>query len=251
MVALGLLAPFPLVSSSSAVIGSTLVLVLGSNKVTGSERWIVDRFLPISPLCYFLYHRPSKASKRDILVSYETSAQPAGWYYAAGDPPGTNRYWDGTQWQGAPQPVAAAPIAGQHGRGVRPAEYGPRFVAALINGLAAIAAGVAGALVGALAGVVLDGADVIGVVIGFVGFYVYNNIYLLGTTGQNVGKKQQKIKLIVESTGQPIGVLSAFARLFIGAILTRIFLLDLIWIFIDDENRRLTDKIFKFNVIEA
>lgn len=29
---------------------------------------------------------------------------PAGWYHAEGDPPGTNRYWDGAQWVGEPQP---------------------------------------------------------------------------------------------------------------------------------------------------
>lgn len=184
-------------------------------------------------------------------MSYEASAQPAGWYYAAGDPPGTNRYWDGTQWQGAPQPVAAASIPDHYALGSQPAEYGPRFVAAFLNGLAAIAAGVVGLLIGALLGVVLDGADSLGAGVGFVGFYIYNNIYLTGTTGQSVGKKQQKIKLIVESTGEPVGVLLAFARLLIGGILTRIFLIDLIWIFIDDENRRLTDKIFKFNVVTA
>jgi uncharacterized RDD family membrane protein YckC len=31
--------------------------------------------------------------------------QPPGWYYAQGDPPGTQRYWDGTAWQGGPQPA--------------------------------------------------------------------------------------------------------------------------------------------------
>ena len=28
-----------------------------------------------------------------------------GWYYAEGDPIGTQRYWDGVQWQGGPQPT--------------------------------------------------------------------------------------------------------------------------------------------------
>ncbi len=36
---------------------------------------------------------------------------PPGWYYAEGDPPGTNRYWDGETWQGGPQPVVQ-PAAG-------------------------------------------------------------------------------------------------------------------------------------------
>jgi hypothetical protein len=33
--------------------------------------------------------------------------RPAGWYYAEGDPDGTQRYWDGSAWQGGPQ---AAPL---------------------------------------------------------------------------------------------------------------------------------------------
>ncbi len=37
------------------------------------------------------------------------SERPAGWYHAEGDPPGTQRYWDGSAWQGGPQ---AAPGGG-------------------------------------------------------------------------------------------------------------------------------------------
>lgn len=37
------------------------------------------------------------------------SGVPPGWYHAEGDPPNTERYWDGSAWQGEPQPVAAAP----------------------------------------------------------------------------------------------------------------------------------------------
>ncbi len=32
---------------------------------------------------------------------------PPGWYNAQGDPPGTQRYWDGTAWTGEPRPVQA------------------------------------------------------------------------------------------------------------------------------------------------
>ena len=38
--------------------------------------------------------------------------RPAGWYHAEGDPPGTQRYWDGSAWQGGPQ---AAPDGGLGG----------------------------------------------------------------------------------------------------------------------------------------
>ncbi len=42
------------------------------------------------------------------------SYTPPGWYYAAGDPPGTQRYWDGELWQGQPVPLppTAAPPYG-------------------------------------------------------------------------------------------------------------------------------------------
>ncbi len=35
----------------------------------------------------------------------ESQTQPAGWYHAQGDPPGTQRYWDGSQWQGEAEPL--------------------------------------------------------------------------------------------------------------------------------------------------
>ncbi len=40
---------------------------------------------------------------------------PPGWYPADGDPPGTQRYWDGQTWQGGPQPIATAPGVGVGG----------------------------------------------------------------------------------------------------------------------------------------
>lgn len=40
----------------------------------------------------------------------------AGWYHAEGDPPGTQRYWTGSAWQGGPQVAPdgamAAPVDG-------------------------------------------------------------------------------------------------------------------------------------------
>lgn len=49
----------------------------------------------------------------------------AGWYYAEGDPPGTQRYWDGELWQGDPRPVApaAAPAGAPVGGGYHTAVY--------------------------------------------------------------------------------------------------------------------------------
>ena len=66
------------------------------------------------------------------------SSQPAGWYHAQGDPPGTQRYWDGGQWLGEPQamptdtPAFAVGGAGAPA-GRRRADAGKRFVAFLID----------------------------------------------------------------------------------------------------------------------
>lgn len=36
-------------------------------------------------------------------MSDMSTSRGAGWYHAEGDPPGTQRYWDGAAWQGGPQ----------------------------------------------------------------------------------------------------------------------------------------------------
>lgn len=41
-------------------------------------------------------------------MTNDTPNMPAGWYHAEGDAPGTQRYWDGSSWQGEPQAVASA-----------------------------------------------------------------------------------------------------------------------------------------------
>jgi uncharacterized RDD family membrane protein YckC len=55
-----------------------------------------------------------------------------GWYHADGDPPGTIRYWNGTEWVGPPQQAGPQPIV-VHGRAI--ASPGKRVVAAIIDGL--------------------------------------------------------------------------------------------------------------------
>ena len=37
-----------------------------------------------------------------------SSEVPPGWRHAQGDPPGTERYWDGSRWQGEPRPVGGS-----------------------------------------------------------------------------------------------------------------------------------------------
>ena len=58
--------------------------------------------------------------------------QPPGWYYAHGDPPATQRYWDGSSWVGAPQPVPGSEIPESTLKSARPL---PRIGARIIDWL--------------------------------------------------------------------------------------------------------------------
>lgn len=53
---------------------------------------------------------------------------PPGWYHAEGDPPGTQRYWNGSEWQGEPQQASAPaqPVAPPAAPAAPP---GPSFAA--------------------------------------------------------------------------------------------------------------------------
>lgn len=59
-------------------------------------------------------------------MSDQQPSQPPGWYHAQGDPPGTTRFWDGSQWQGGPQ-TAATPGYGAPQPGHAPGFGGPGF----------------------------------------------------------------------------------------------------------------------------
>ena len=48
--------------------------------------------------------RPSTEDVDDSSTRTAGSHEPAGWYYARGDPVGTMRYWTGSLWQGGPVP---------------------------------------------------------------------------------------------------------------------------------------------------
>ncbi|MCP3912725.1 MAG: RDD family protein [Actinomycetia bacterium] len=79
------------------------------------------------------------------------SPQPPGWYHADGDPPGTQRYWNGTAWVGDPRDMGASPVGGGslYGGAVL-AESGTRIVARIIDILIGVI--IAYIIVGAIVG---------------------------------------------------------------------------------------------------
>ena len=69
------------------------------------------------------------------------SYTPPGWYHAAGDPPGTQRYWDGELWQGNPVPVPPSSPGGYgYGYGYQQVHYpeSSQATAALVCSIAAL-----------------------------------------------------------------------------------------------------------------
>ncbi|MFW2382482.1 MAG: RDD family protein [Acidimicrobiales bacterium] len=179
---------------------------------------------------------------------------PPGWYYAAGDPPGTHRYWDGAQWQGGPQPVAGAPGTPGAVMGGRPvASLGPRFVAFLIDAGIGVGLFIVVAVLTAIFAQLSDTLGGIVAVIGYLGilgFYIWNYLVRQGSTGQTLGKEQQGIALL-DLNSQPIGGWKALARYLLGGIIDNVCLINTLWIFFDANNQRLADKVIDANVYNA
>ena len=83
-----------------------------------------------------------------------------------------------------------------------------------------------------------------------IGYQVYNR-WILGGQGQTIGKRQMKIKLVSEETGQPIGTLNAFLRdicHLVDGIICDIGYLFPLW---DPKRQTLADKIMKTVVVPA
>ena len=193
-------------------------------------------------------------------------SQAPGWYYAQGDPAGTQRYWDGAQWVGGPQVAQAAsePVGyGQHavaggfgggGYGAGPpAEYGSRVIAYLIDYALAMVVAIVLYGLAFVASAASSELAVLVLILGFVavmGFSLWNTVIRQGSTGQTIGKGQQSIKLIADATGEPPGALMAFVRGMLGGFLASFCLIDLLWPLFDSEKKRLTDKILNLSVVK-
>ena len=73
---------------------------------------------------------------------------------------------------------------------------------------------------------------------------IYNRCIVAGRTGQSLGKRVLKIKLVSEATGQPIGALNAFVRDLLH-ILDGIGYIGYLWPLWDDKCQTFADKLMK------
>lgn len=194
--------------------------------------------------------------------------QPAGWYHAQGDPPGTHRFWDGSQWQGGPQPVASststgygapASYPGPMSPAGRPATYGSRVIALLIDSAIGFGIFLVGFILATVLGTVseaLSALMLVATLLATFGFVIWDYVILQGSTGQTLGKRQQSIELVADKDGRPVGAGMALVRWLVAAAINIVTCgiagtLDYLWPLWDDDNKRLTDKMIKLNVVKA
>lgn len=188
------------------------------------------------------------------------SSQPPGWYYAQGDPPGTHRYWDGSQWQGGPQPVSGAGSVAATAN--RTAGAGSRLLGWLVDALillipVAVVGGIVGGTNQDLAAFSVRGwlSSLLTTAIWF-GYHYY----FVTKDGATPGKKVANAK-IVSADGSAVTneqVMKRFGIGFLGLIplvggliQLGIGLVSLVFLFADAESRTVWDRFAGTKVVES
>lgn len=214
-------------------------------------------------------------------MSYENN--PPGWYHAEGDPPASQRWWDGSQWVGGPAaagsgadraPAAVYPPPAYGGYGATPgqslkASWWVRFGAALIDGLIL---GVPFFIINRVAfsnvskelvSCTVDGRRAICERPTGSGFAILGLVWLAqlviavvyyahfhGKTGQTIGKKAVGIAVVDIRSGAPIGTGRAVGRYF-GSLVSMIpCLLGYLWAAWDSDKQTWHDKMVSSIVIQ-
>lgn len=204
-------------------------------------------------------------------MSDTPQTQPPGWYYAQGDPPGTQRYWDGQKWEGGPQPVPGAGADAVAGAvpglaepimriGARLIDYIVWFVTIFVLGFI---------FVGGVA--VANGADDVSFAASFLASFVAIAIitayetFLVGSRGQTLGKMALGLRVVRADGSAPdmkdgfmrilpytvLGVLGAVIPILPGLISLIIGLVSLVFLFTDPNRQTVWDKIAKTLVVTA
>jgi uncharacterized RDD family membrane protein YckC len=194
-----------------------------------------------------------------------SGAAPPGWYHAWGDPPGTQRYWDGRQWVGGPQWVG--PPA--HDAGGRPlpelgrtlADPGARIVARILDAL------LLGVVTGIPIAFVLASRDDVDFdslqrwsILTVLVTAVYD-ITLIAVRGATVGKLALGIEVVRQDGTSPPGWPTAFLRHLVEliAILPSVFglvnfmltVISFIFLFTDERRRTINDRVASTYVVKA
>lgn len=201
-------------------------------------------------------------------MSDAPQTQPPGWYYAQGDPPGTQRYWDGQKWEGGPQPVPGASQDAVAGAASGLAEPIMRIGARLIDYIVWIVISAIFGLVFGV-GVALSSGDEVSFFAAFLAgllatlaIVAYETV-MVGTRGQTLGKMALGLK-VVRVDGSPPDMKDGFMRILpylvlgvLGALIpflpfiinVIIVIVSLIFLFTDPNRQAVWDKVAKTLVV--
>ena len=196
----------------------------------------------------------------------QTSQPQPGWYYAQGDPPNTQRYWDGTQWQGGPQPLNPGQVPGTVGypRSAQDslASPGQRILARLIDAVIWILVSIVLAVtIGGGAstyGTEFSGRSWFAGAVGTLLIAAYE-VYMVANKGGTVGKLALGLKVVKED-GSDVDLNTAIMRIVtyvigivpvLGGIISGLVgLASIVMLFTDDRHQTVWDKIAKTIVIK-
>jgi uncharacterized RDD family membrane protein YckC len=81
------------------------------------------------------------------------------------------------------------------------------------------------------------------IMLGGLGWTIYNRWITAGRTGQSWGKRVMKIRLLSEQTGAPIGPLNAFLRDLVHTIDGLAFYIGYLWPLWDEKRQTFADKL--------
>jgi uncharacterized RDD family membrane protein YckC len=196
-------------------------------------------------------------------MSDATPAQPPGWYKAQGDPPGTQRYWDGEAWQGGPQPIPGAGAVGSSGvigSVGSLAEPQQRMLARLIDGAVwFMIAAVLPNLIGSAGSTLRFVTEVIGGLA-----IVAYEVLMVSQRGATLGKMVIGLK-VVDENGEPADQATALRRMFLflpfvlllsfepwgPGLFALVALAGLVMLFTDERRRTPWDQVGKTLVVEG
>lgn len=202
-------------------------------------------------------------------MSDAPQTQPPGWYYAQGDPPGTQRYWDGQKWEGGPQPVPGAggdTVAGAAQGlaepimriGARAIDYVVWFIVVMVFAFIFIGS----VAVGSTPDDVSVAAGFAAGLLATLAIVAYETV-LVGTKGQTLGKMALGMK-VVKADGSPADMKDGFMRILpylvlgvLGAVIPIlpfiiniiIVIVSLIFLFTDANRQAVWDKVAKTLVV--
>ncbi len=145
-------------------------------------------------------------------------------------------------WSGAPAPTGP-PLA----------SWGQRVASALVDGLAGGAIWMAGFVLSAILGTVSDALGVFFLVVGAIASIVFFfwNLVQQGKTGQTVGKKAMKIRLVRLDGVVPPGVGLSIGRAFLHIVDQLPCYLGYLWPLWDEKRQTFADKILNTVVVNA